>query len=116
MKVVYIASPYRASNKERRDLHIRYAEMATLAVAELGAMPINPVTNTAFMDDYAPEIEDEFWLEGTAELLKRSDAVFVTQLAHKSTGAKMEQELAQKLEIPVFHTVRELHDWLTKSN
>ena len=109
MKVVYVAGPFRGETAWRVAENIRAAERVGMKVAELGAMPLIPHANTANFDG---TMSDRFWIDGTAELLLRCDALVTTERWRASSGAVGEVELAHKHSIPVFHTLGDLGWWL----
>lgn len=111
MKVVYIAGPFRGPTPWDVEQNIRRAEELALAVAEVGAMPLCPHTMTRYFDK---QCNDSFWIEGTMELLRRCDAIIMTENWERSSGARGEYTEAQKLNFPIFHEVRidELEEWL----
>lgn len=105
MKLIYIAAPYRAATKERRDLQVQAAKWAGVLIAELGFMPVLPTVNTYRYDEYAPGLGPDFWLAGTAELLRRCDGLFLVPGWEKSKGCQREFELAQELNIPIYQSI-----------
>lgn len=109
MAVVYVAGPFRGANAWQVEQNIRRAESLAFQVAQLGAMPLCPHTNTRFFDG---TLTGEFWLAGTLELMRRCDAVVFTPLWLRSSGAKAEHEEAQRLGLPCFYSIIELAEWL----
>lgn len=111
MKVIYIAGAFRGPTAWDIAENIRKAERAGLEVAKLGAMPLIPHANTAHFHGALP---DEFWLDGTLELLRRADAVYVFDPAdiERSRGTRGEVEEAGRLDKPVCTTLAGLHLWL----
>lgn len=111
MKVVYIAGAFRAANAWEIQQNVRAAETAGLEVAKLGAMPLIPHKNT---EHFSGALPDSFWLEGTAELLKRCDAMYVFNPADldRSEGTQGEFRLATAKGIPVFRRLSDLAAWL----
>lgn len=99
MKVVYIAGPYRGKTAWKIAENIRRAERLGYSVAEFGAMPLIPHANTAHFDG---EFTSKFWLDGTMELMRRCDAVFLTEDWEESAGATAEREEAVRLGLPIF--------------
>lgn len=107
--VIYIAGPFRGANAWEVEQNIRRAEAVAFQVAQAGAMPLCPHTNTRFFDG---TLTAEFWLEGTMELLRRCDAAIFTPLWMKSSGARAEHDEAGRLGLPRFYSVTELVEWL----
>jgi hypothetical protein len=54
---------------------------------------------------------DSVWLDGDLELLRRSDAVLLTDNWEKSSGARAEVEEANRVGIPVFTSLAALVMW-----
>jgi len=71
-----------------------------LQVAEMGAVPLIPHTNTAF---FAGELSDEFWLDATQELLERCDGILMIPGWQFSDGAIEEREVARAFGMEVFY-------------
>lgn len=109
MKVVYIAGPFRADHAWGIECRVRCAEEAALQVAEIGAMPLCPHTNTRFFHGL---LTDEFWLEGTMELLRRCDAVYLVPGWQHSSGTLAELQEAADLGLPVFESRERLRSWI----
>ena len=75
MVVVYVAGPFRGPTAWDIAENIRAAERIGLLVALAGAMPLIPHANTAY---FHGQKDAQFWIDGTLELLRRSDgAVFI---------------------------------------
>ena len=102
MKIIYVAGPYRAKTKSRRDLHLAQAAMTGVLLAEKGWYPVIPHLNTAKFEDHAPWIGDEFYLDGTLELLRRCDALCLLPGYEFSEGTAGEIAEARRLGIPVY--------------
>lgn len=109
MKVVYVAGPFRGPNGWRIEQNVRRAEEYGFKIAELGAMPIIPHANTRFFHGALP---DEFFLEGTLELLRRCDAIFLTPGWEMSSGSRGERNEAHARGIPDFYELGALRHWL----
>lgn len=101
MKIVYIAGPYRGETAWKVAQNIRAAEMLGYQVASCGGMPLIPHANTAHFDG---EFTDEFWLDGTMELLRRCDAVVLDPRWMHSKGATAEAAEADRLGLPLFRS------------
>lgn len=94
MKVAYIVGPYRSKTIRGIVENIRTAERYALKYWKSGYAVICPHKNTALLDGAT---EDEVWLEGDKELLKRSDLIVVTPNWEKSKGSVQEIRYAKKL-------------------
>lgn len=113
MKLVYIAGPYRAATEHGVAENIRAAEMLAIRVWELGAACICPHKNTSFMGGVVP---DQVFLDGDIEILKRCDAVLLTEDWHRSVGARGEVMAARNSGKPVFDNLDDLERWLGRSS
>ncbi len=91
MKLVYIAGAYRGDSMNAVWNNIAHARSWAEVVAQKGEFPVCPHMNTAFMDGIQ---SDEFWLEGTLELLKKCDSILMIPGWQESSGAKMELAVA----------------------
>lgn len=111
MTVVYVAGPFRGSSAWAVEQHVRKAEELAMAVARLGAMPLCPHTNTRFFNG---TLTDDFWLDGTIELMSRCDAVVVTDDWHLSAAARAEVTRAHQLNLPVLENIDALRVWLMR--
>ncbi len=110
MKVIYVAGPFRGSNAWVVEQNIRRAEELSYAVDLLGGcIALCPHTNTRFFNG---TLTDEFWLDGTLELLRRCDAVITTDDWQRSSGARNEVAEAYRLGIPVYHHIESLKEFL----
>lgn len=109
MKVVYIAGPYRAKNEWNVVCNIRNAEHLALAVWRAGAVALCPHKNTALFGGAA---NDSVWLKGDLELLRRCDAVVLTDDWRDSSGTIDEVLFAIQHNIPVFTLFINLVYWL----
>ena len=103
IKLVYVAGPYRADTTNRIWHNITIARMYGEAIAMQGDMPVIPHTNGAFMDGIQT---DEFWLEGTMEMLRRCDAIYLLPHWKQSVGARAEWKEAKRLKIPLYEIKR----------
>jgi len=111
MRVVYIAGKFRGKDAWEVHKNVQEALKVAFEVASLGAMPLTPHANCFPFDG---TLDDQFWLEGTMELLRRCDAVMTVSNWTTSTGAKDEvHEAVSKLGIPVFHELSQLDAWLS---
>lgn len=77
--------------------NVRAAERIGLLVALAGAMPLIPHANTAHFHGIQA---DEYWLEGTLELLRRCDGGVFLPKWRQSSGSVGEFRVAGSLSIP----------------
>jgi nucleoside 2-deoxyribosyltransferase len=112
-KLVYIAGPYRAANAWLCEQNIREAEAVAYRVAQLGAYPVCPHTNTRQHFESAQD-DPQFWLGGTLELMRRCDGVFLVRGWPDSSGTLVEIAEAERLGKPVFYAgdFDKLGEWL----
>lgn len=111
MKVVYVAGKFRGKTPWEVHCNVQRAEAAALAVAEAGAMPMVPHKNT---EHYDKLLTDHFWLDGTMELLRRCDAIYVFDDLHLQTSEGTRAEVAEaKLRgLPVLIGERAMRAWV----
>ena len=100
--LVYVAGPFRAPHNWGIEENIRRAERLALDVWAAGYTALCPHCNTRFFQGALP---DEIWLEGDLEMLRRCDAVVLTEDWRKSSGARAEVMSAQNHGIPVYESV-----------
>ena len=112
-QVIYIAGPYRDDRGEYYvRQNIRRAEAAALSVWQNGGVAICPHKNSSGLNG-ALGIQDDVWLYGYLELLRRSDAIWLLESWQNSQGATMEMEFARRNDIPLFYTERDVIEFLT---
>jgi len=109
LKLVYVAGPYRASTAWGVECNIVAARKLGAKVAQAGAYPVIPHSNTAHFDGLGT---DELWLGGTLELMRRCDAVIFMPDWQRSRGAVEEHTEAKRRGLRCFFTVDELRHWL----
>lgn len=109
--LVYVAGPYRAATAFAREENIFEAKKVGAQLAAHGFMPVIPHANTAHFDGLG---SDEFFLEGTLELMRRCDAVFLMPSWQRSSGARAEKAEAENMSIPCVESVEDLQRLLTE--
>jgi len=109
MRIVYVAGRFRGPTAWAIETNIRRAEEVGFAVSQLGAMPLIPHANTRW---FHGEGTEQFWLDGTLELLRRCDAVMMVAGWEQSVGARGEKAEAERLGMPVFTKIEDLEWWL----
>ena len=110
LPLIYIAGPFRGPTPYDVHRNVCAAESWGLTVARLGGYPVIPHTMTQHFDK---QLTDEFWLEGTMEMLRRCDAVILMDSWRRSTGAQAEATEARRLKIPVFEDPYNLEQWIS---
>jgi hypothetical protein len=119
--LVYVAGPFsgKGSTKEEKrantERNIARAVQLGIKVAKLGACPVVPHANTAH-PDYEDVQPYAFWIEATAEQLRRCDAVIFTEDWEESSGARGENELAIAEMIPRFFHLSDLAAFLNQDD
>jgi hypothetical protein len=109
MKLLYLAGPYRGATAWAIHRNIMEAlDVGADVVRLLGGedwFPVIPQANTQHFDGLAP---DEYFLDGTLELLRRCDAVLMLPGWELSAGAAAERAEAERLGIPVYESLRDV--------
>ena len=104
MKLAYIAGPFRAKNAWQVECNVRAAEKTSFVIAQMNIAAICPHANGRFFNG---TLTDEYWLESTAEMLKRCDMMILVDYISPevSEGTASELKIARSLDIPVFFVV-----------
>ncbi len=100
MKVVYIAGPYRSHTVNGIVNNIRAAEAVAIKYWQMGYAVICPHKNTALFDGVC---DDNIWLDGDLEILKRCDTIVMMTGWSNSSGANAEHALAIELGIEIIY-------------
>jgi len=87
MKIAYVAGPYRAPTAAQRQDNIHRARQAAEALWKSGYAVLCPHLNTANMDGL---VEDEQFLQGCLEMVRRCDLVWLLPGWRKSEGTVRE--------------------------
>jgi len=95
MKVIFISGKYRDTGEWGLVENIRKAEAAAINLWQHGWVVICPHKNTAHFGGLC---DDDVWLKGDIELLKRSDAIYMLKNWRDSIGAQEEYRIAQELD------------------
>lgn len=114
MKVVFISGPFRGTTPWATECNIRQAEELALKVWSMGAAVICPHTNTRFFDGILSD--DDIFLPGYLEIIKRCDAIVLTKDYLKSNGAREELAFAKEEGLSLFYEeqLQELQCWINK--
>lgn len=114
MRVIYVAGRFSAPDQWQRARNVRAAEVVAFAVAQAGAMPLNPLAITH--NFYGTLDEEKLWYPGTLELMRRCDAMILVPGWEGSKGVTAEVEEAKRIGLRVFERVDELKAWLAPRN
>jgi hypothetical protein len=98
--VIYVAGPFRAATAWGVEENIRHAEEVGQALVEMGAMPLIPHAITRYLG--RGEVPEEFFLQGTLELLRRCNAATFIDGWRGSAGSRDEYAEAERLALPKF--------------
>jgi hypothetical protein len=93
--IVYVAGPYRGNISHNIDI----ARVHAKEIWKAGYTAICPHTNTAYFDNI---IEDDEFLIGDIEILKRCDCIYLLPDYWKSSGTKEEIKIALQNLTPIF--------------
>ncbi len=89
--LIYIAGPFRGPTPLDVRRNVENARDFGMLVAEQGGYPMIPHTMTA---DFDKQLDDQFWLDGTMEMLRRCDGIACLGHWQTSRGARAEMEWA----------------------
>lgn len=109
MPVIYVAGKYRAATPWQVLDNIRTAQEASLQIWKMGGVALCPHSNTGL---FQGECDDDVWLRGDEELLRRCDAVYLLPRWEESQGASSEHALALNLGLPTFESLGRLRGWI----
>jgi len=117
MKLIYIAGKYTGKTFSEIDDNIKKAEAVAIELVakrgKQGFYPVTPHLNTAHFEIYEACLDGinyNYWLEGTAEMLKRCDGILMMENWRDSRGAIKEKNLAWELDIPVYLNIEEIKE------
>jgi hypothetical protein len=101
--LVYISAPYTLGDQL---VNVRNACLAGDGILKKGHYPLVPHL-TALYHAISPKSYDE-WLDLDRHIIPHCDALL--RLPGKSKGADIEEALAKKLGIPIYHDIEEIPD------
>lgn len=107
LRLLYIAAPYSAPTMKGVGNNICFAwDVAVDVITQCpGFFPVVPQASTAHMENCAPV---EYFYEGTAELLRRCDAVLMAGNWKESKGCVNERCMAMILKMPIYYAIEEV--------
>jgi len=91
MELIYVAGKYRGKSVYEITENIELARKHSASLWKQGFAVICPHMNTSLFDGLMP---DETFLEGTMEMLKRCDTIYMLPNWEQSKGALIELEYA----------------------
>jgi hypothetical protein len=97
--LVYTAGPFRGPTAWDIAENVRAMERIALEVAKLGAMPLCPHANT---QHFQGQCNDNFWINGTLELLRVCPAAIFHPNWKQSAGSRGERGHAGMWGIEIF--------------
>lgn len=115
MKLIYVAGPFRSVGYNGQQncwgiqVNVMHAMALALEVWRRGHAALCPHANTMFYQNAAA---DEVWLEGDLEMLRRCDAILLTDNWERSSGARAEAEFAKSIGLPVLYDTNDLDAFL----
>jgi hypothetical protein len=114
LPLIYIAGPFRGATPLDVRRNVERARDYGLIVAQAGGYPMIPHTMTSEFDK---QLVDQFWLDGTLEMLLRCDAIALIPGWQDSRGATLEQAWASARGMPAWEfsfscAVADLADWI----
>ena len=113
MAAVYIAGPFRGANAWEIEQNVHRAETIAAKVCHLGALAVCPHT---MFRNFQGLLPDELFLDATLELMRRCDAVLMTDDWRKSVGARAEEADALDCCKRVFYDFGDLAVWIKRVN
>ena len=105
MNLIYTAGKYRAKTEYEVWVNIQTADYYGAELIKKGFFPVIPHKNTAFFGGLK---DDKFFLDGTLEMLRRCDSIFMLPDWESSEGARNEHAEAQKLGLKIYYDLEEL--------
>lgn len=106
MKLIYICSPYRATDAETLERNIEYAKALTRAALLRGDCPVTPHLYMTQCLDENIEHERNIGLAAGTDILRRCDGIIVGMKYGISEGMAAEIQCAKDSGIPVEYRER----------
>ena len=100
--VIYIAAPYRSDTIDGIYRNIQRAREAARHYWQKGYAVVCPHLNSALMDGSCP---DEVFLEGSMELMRRSDIVVFLDRWYVSSGCCQEHDEANRRRMSIAYEI-----------
>lgn len=107
-KLIYVAGKYTEPDAFTTQQNIYKAFLMHHAVLEAGFASFSPHMNHANMD--CDKVGYDEIMNNCIEIMRRCDAVLFLDNWEQSKGAKIEKELAEEYEIPIYFSLEELKE------
>lgn len=109
MKIVFVSAPFRAANGWEVYHCCHQVEALCAEIVKLGALPVAAHVNSR---NHHGLQHDEWWLAAYCTLLKRCDVVLMDLGWEKSTGCKVEHNIALLEDKQTVYSLEQLKAWL----
>lgn len=123
--LVYVAGPFGSDTWHGHEKNVEAAAAYRMPLAQLGCYPVVPHCNTRNLGGitgFDPDANmQEFWYQGSLELLRRCDCIVMIPGWDKSRGAQRERAAAEGWNIAVLYAespeeLHEVRNWLEWRN
>lgn len=105
---IYIAGPYQAPTRKGIEENIAQARQAMIKLLRMGHDPFCPHMHTAYLNDYAPDLERETFLKTDLVWLDQCEALLMLPGWNHSDGSLREWAHAQRKGLLVFEDLADL--------
>jgi hypothetical protein len=113
VKVIFIAGPYGDSQGYLAiEDNIVVARVMAATLVEAGYGFFCPHLNSAHFEVITPGVMSQFWLDMDRLIMRGCDALIALPGWASSAGSKAEIQIATKLGLPVFLSLRELRGYI----
>ena len=103
MTILYLSGKYSADTFDGITKNIMEARKIAVNLWEQGFTVQCPQMNTAHFEVDTKKVSYDDWLKGDLEMEMRCDAVIMLPGWKDSKGSKLEHELAEKYQIPIYY-------------
>lgn len=117
IKVIYVAGPYTADTKEQKQLNLDKSEELAKSLTLFGYSCIIPHKLTAFWDydENFIDWKESDWLNRCCfPILKKCDALILTEGWQKSSGCLKEIDFCTNNNIPIYKSIKQLLKHINK--
>ena len=117
-KLIYVAGPVRAASPDLVERNIDKAAATAIQIWQSGNFALCPHYNNEYVNHLSPAAKEqkemvsvEVLMQGCLKMVRRCDAIFMSDGWEKSQGALLEKQEAEKNALPVFTDLEELKLW-----